>query len=144
MSEPRMVLAIFTNHYPFSPGEEFLESEVEILRKYFRLCIVPMSERGKLQSVPKGVETDYSLLGSIEKLSRKRMRRAVLGLSNLRFLGEKRTTIFSKRIYQMINYSALGTTILDSQLMHFELTKRGRRKWIEESLAEELRANWKK
>ncbi|HPD39614.1 MAG TPA: glycosyltransferase [Mesotoga infera] len=113
MSEPRMVLAIFTNHYPFSPGEEFLESEVEILRKYFRLCIVPMSERGKLQSVPKGVETDYSLLGSIEKLSRKRMRRAVLGLSNLRFLGEKRTTIFSKRIYQMINYSALGTTILD-------------------------------
>jgi len=31
-----------------------------------------------------------------------------------------------------------------TQLMHFELTKRGRRKWIEESLAEELRANWKK
>ena len=33
---------------------------------------------------------------------------------------------------------------LETQLMHFELTKRGRRKWIEESLAEELRANWMK
>ena len=113
MSEPRMILTIFTNHYPFFPGEEFLESEVETLRKYFRLCIVPMSGRGKLQSVPKGVETDYSLLGSIEKLSKKRMRRAVFGLSNLRFLGESRTAIFSKRIYQMLNYSALGTTILN-------------------------------
>jgi len=31
-----------------------------------------------------------------------------------------------------------------SQLMHFELTKRGRRKWIEESAAEELRTKWMK
>jgi len=32
----------------------------------------------------------------------------------------------------------------ESQLMHFELTKRGRRKWIEESAAEELRTKWMK
>jgi len=39
---------------------------------------------------------------------------------------------------------SLSRSLDQSQLMHFELTKRGRRKWIEESLAEELRANWKK
>ena len=35
-------------------------------------------------------------------------------------------------------------SIPHSQLMHFELTKRGRRKWIEESAAEELRTKWMK
>ena len=54
------------------------------------------------------------------------------------------TMVLAQRVPRMERPRGKIVSIPLSQLMHFELTKRGRRKWIEESAAEELRTKWMK
>jgi len=113
MPEHKKFVILFTNHYPFSPGEEFLENEIEILSKSFEITVVPLSGKGELRQVPSGVKVELSLSARIERLSNCRTERFVSGLFNLVSSGEKVQSFFPKNIVEMINYSALGKAILD-------------------------------
>ncbi len=109
----KKLLILFTNHYPFSPGEEFLENEIEILSKSFEITVVPLSGRGELRQVPSSVKVELSLLTRIEKLSNGRSARLAKGFFNFVSSGEKVHGFFPKSIVEMINYSALGKAIQD-------------------------------
>jgi len=113
MPEHKKFVILFTNHYPFSPGEEFLENEIEVLSKSFEITVVPLSGKGELRQVPSGVKVELSLSARIERLSNCRTERFVSGLFNLVSSGEKVQSFFPKNIVEMINYSALGKAILD-------------------------------
>ena len=97
MTEHEKHLILFTDHYPFSPGEEFVHAEVEILQKFFHIVIVPLSSEGSLLSVPSNTEVDFSLIQPIARLSKKRLSRGLLGLSNLRLKGERLCSFFQAR-----------------------------------------------
>jgi len=113
MPEHKKLLILFTNHYPFSPGEEFVENEIEILSKSFEITVVPLSGRGELRQVPSSVKVELSLLTRIEKLSNGRSARLAKGFFNFVSSGEKVHGFFPKSIVEMINYSALGKAIQD-------------------------------
>lgn len=102
----KKALIIFTNYYPFYRGEEYLETELPILKSYFeRILVIPTmvnKKMGLTRQVPAGVEVyrienDCSVIGKIKMISqyshkiirssrhRKEMRKEC-GLSIKRFL----------------------------------------------------------
>jgi glycosyltransferase involved in cell wall biosynthesis len=54
----RPILFIFTSIYPYGKGEEFLETEIPILSKFFDITIVPFAIKGNMRNLPKSVKVD--------------------------------------------------------------------------------------
>ncbi len=56
MKKPLMFL--FTLHFPYGKGEEFIENEVPILSNYFDIIVAPRSINGKKRELPSSVKVD--------------------------------------------------------------------------------------
>jgi len=80
----KKTILLISNHFPFSPGEEFLEVEIEILSRYFDIIVAPMSTIGKRRAVPSNVEIDESLAIRIDGLSKSKTLRMCNGLTKFK------------------------------------------------------------
>ena len=112
----KKTILLISNHFPFSPGEEFLEVEIDILSRYFDVIVAPMSTKGKRRDVPSNVEIDESLAIRIDGLSKSKTLRMWKGLA--KFKKEALKELLKKpfslgKISETINYLAIASEIND-------------------------------
>lgn len=89
MDSNDITLFLFTEYYPFSYGEEFLETEIKYLAQRFsRIIIIPNKQLPQKRTIPSNVE----VVTSFSKQKKNKWRRIVgaltLGVFSLEFLNE--------------------------------------------------------
>ncbi|AKI96526.1 glycosyltransferase [Kosmotoga pacifica] len=114
----KKTILLISNHFPFSPGEEFLKVEVDILSEYFDIILAPMNATGKRRDVPDNVVVCGTLAKRIAKLSTNKLQRVLKSISELRHKIEiireiSKNLYFPRKLAEIINYSAIGNEIVN-------------------------------
>lgn len=111
----KKTILLISNHFPFSPGEEFLKIEVNVLSKYFNIVLAPMSTTGKRKNVPDNVVVDETLAERIGRLSRNRKLRVLKSVPGFRketFQELSRGFFSLHKLSEIINYAAIANEIV--------------------------------
>jgi glycosyltransferase involved in cell wall biosynthesis len=122
-----MNLVILTEHYPYKPGEEFIDNEVKELSKYFHKITIISAEKNiskkKLTKMPLNIE--YVVVNK----NYKKIRVYLSAFIELFSMKTIREIIFAKK---NLDYS-FNFKMLKSIFIYYALSK-GKLLWIKENL----------
>ncbi len=114
-------LYLFTNHFPFGKGEEFIETEILYLSKAFdRIHIIPLarSTHSGVRPVPANADYSQPLISSTLKNKTRLVLLAATGRVPLRYVLRE---FFNRRVYRQVrwvrnwlSYSAILAAALGS------------------------------
>lgn len=129
-----MNLVILTGHYPYKPGEEFIDNEIKELSKCFHKIIIISAEkniiRKKITKIPQNVE--YVVVNK----NYKKMRVYISAFIELFSVKTIREIIFAKNTF---NYN-FNFNMLKSVFIYYTLSK-GKLLWIKENLIDKAENN---